>query len=78
MAKAGNFSAKVLPSGLLLKWLLLELKLGRMCWMMRSRFSTNESENSAPFSSRTFLKAGRVLCFSERWIMNSAKIQLKN
>lgn len=46
--------------------------LGRMCWMMRRRLETNESENSAPFSVNTFLKDWTVLCVSDRWIMYSA------
>jgi len=44
-----------------------------MCLIMRSRFSINESVNSAPFLMSAVLNFSKVFFFFARLIINSAE-----
>lgn len=69
------------PGNLLAKGFLLTISflfvsefvvVGFICCMMRRRLVIKESENSAPFSVRAFLKASKVAFLSAKSIINSA------
>lgn len=75
MAKPGNLVASGLELFLSAPLSLPDDATGFMCWMIRSRFVVNESENSAPFSTRAFLKFTNVGFLSAKSMMNSAEIK---